>query len=114
MTVQRSKRSVASPALRVEAVFPQPVFRPPSPLLSFWLPAPLFVGLGCGQLSFLLVGVATNRPNEAIIPLNPLRRRLRRSVDSMVINKRLSFTLGCLNSARQSEFATLDRWSMFQ
>lgn len=110
VTVQRS---LASPSLRVEVVFPPPVFPPPSPLLSFSLPAPLSAGLECGQLYLLLVRIATNKPNEAVIPLNPLRRRLRRSVDSMVINKRLSFTFGCLNSTRQSEFATLDRWLTF-
>jgi len=108
------RHSVASPALRVEVVFPPPVFQLPSPLLSFSLPAPLSAGLEYDQLYLWLEKIATNRPNKAVIPLNPLRRRLRRSVDSIVINKRLSFTFGCLNSTRQSEFATLDRWLTLQ
>lgn len=100
--------SVVSTALGLVAVFPPLVFRLLSLPLSFSLPALLSVGLKCDQLHLSLIRIATNRLNEAVIPLNPLRRRLRRSVDSIVINKRLSFTFGCLNNTRQSEFATLD------
>lgn len=87
-------RPIALPALGVEAAFPLPFFQLLSPPLSFLLPVLLSAGLECGQLYLSLVRIATNRPNEAAIPLNPLRRKLRRSVDSMVINKRLSFTFG--------------------
>jgi hypothetical protein len=104
-----TRHPVPSLALGDEVVFPPPVFRLLSLPLSSSPPAPLSAGLECGQLYVLLVRVVTNTPNEAFIPLNPLRRRLRRSVDSIVINKRLSFTFGCVNNTLQSEFATLDR-----